>query len=189
VPTYDSGRYNTVELRIYRASLKKERLLAQLEFTHAAVMFCRVASMRDLDGVSFLKWLKTTDNRYPHLADWYGVRRRPTAKNAEPTEIKCEDAVPVIPPAPATQRRHSTDYPLFIQLGDVALAFIDNENLHAEYVNIHGTEVMYFPYGSYNRIESNDVVYTREQLDDSTYQWVLQPVGTLANTDTTEHSL
>ena len=189
VPTYDSGRYNTVELRIYRASLKKERLLAQLEFTHAAVMFCRVASMRDLDGVSFLKWLKTTDNRYPHLADWYGVRRRPTAKNAEPTESKCEDAVPVIPPAPATQRRHNIDYPLFIQLGNDALAFIDVNNLHADYVNIHGTEVMYFPYGSYERIGADDVVYTREQLDDSTYQWVLQPVGTLANTDTTEHSL
>ena len=189
VPSYDSGRYNTVELRIYRASLKKERLLAQLEFTHAAVMFCRVASMRDLDGVSFLKWLKTTDNRYPHLADWYGVRRRPTAKNAEPTEIKCEDAVPVIPPASATQRRHNINYPLFIKLGDDALAFIDNENLHAEYVKINGIEVMYFPYGSYGRIERDDVVYTREQLDDSTYQWVLRPVGTFANTTASEHTI
>ena len=186
VPTYDSGRYNTVELRIYRASLKKERLLAQLEFTHAAVMFCRVASMRDLDGVSFLKWLKTTDNRYPHLADWYGVRRRPTAKNAEPTEIKCEDAVPVIPPAPASQRRHNIDYPLFIDQGDDALAFIALNNLHAEYINRDGTVVMYFPYGSYGRIESNDVVYT---LDNDTNQWQLQPVGALANTDTTEHSI
>ena len=184
VPSYDSGRYNTVELRIYRASLKKERLLAQLEFTHAAVMFCRVASMRDLDGVSFLKWLKTTDNRYPHLADWYGVRRRPTAKNAEPTEIKCEDAVPVIPPAPATQRRQNINYPLFINQGEDALAFIDNENLHAEYVNINGTAVMYFPYGSYGRIERDDVVYT---LYDNN-QWQLQPVGTFANTTAAEHS-
>ena len=182
VPLYDQGRYNTVELRIFRASLKKERLLAQLEFTHAAVMFCRVASMRDLEGVSFLKWLKTTDNRYPHLADWYGVRRRPTAKGAEPAEVKCEDAVPVVPPAPAAQRRHSIDYLLFINQGDDAIAFIDSNNLHAEYANIHGTEVMYFPYGSYGRIESDDVVYTLE--DD---QWVLQPAGTLANTDTTEH--
>ena len=184
VPTYDSGRYNTVELRIYRASLKKERLLAQLEFTHAAVMFCRVASMRDLNGVSFLKWLKTTDNRYPHLADWYGVRRRPTAKGAEPAEVKCEDAVPVVPPAPPSQQRHSINYPLFVNQGDATLEFIAFNNLHAEYANIHGTEVMYFPYGSYGRIESDDVVYTLE--DD---QWVLQPVGALANTDTTEHSI
>jgi hypothetical protein len=47
---------------------------------------------------------------------------------------------------------------------------------------------MYFPYGSYERIGADDVVYVREQLDDATYQWVLQPVGTLANTDTAEHS-
>ena len=185
VQLYDTGRYNTVELRIFRASLKKERLLAQLEFTHAAVMFCRVASMRDLDGVSFLKWLKTTDNRYPHLADWYGVRRRPTAKGAEPAEVKCEDAVPVVPPAPPSARRHTIDYPLFVNAGEDALQFIDRYNLHAEYVEINGTSIMYFPYsGSYTRIDHDDVVYTLEDT-----QWVLQPVGTLANTDTTAHSL
>ena len=85
--------FNTIELRIFRATLKKERLLAQIEFTHAVIMFCRVASMRDLDGVSFLKWLKTTDNRYPHLSDWYGIRRRAGAKNAAPTETNCADTL------------------------------------------------------------------------------------------------
>ena len=83
--------FNTIELRVFRASLKKERLLAQIEFTHAVIMFCRIASMRDLDGVSFLKWLKTTDNRYPHLSDWYGIRRRVGAKNAAPAETLCAD--------------------------------------------------------------------------------------------------
>jgi len=86
-------QFDTVELRIFRASLKKERLLAQIEFTHAVVMFCRIASMRDLDGVSFLKWLKATDNRYPHLSDWYGIRRRVGAKNAAPTESICTDTI------------------------------------------------------------------------------------------------
>jgi hypothetical protein len=85
--------FNTIELRIFRATLKKERLLAQIEFTHAVVMFCRVASMRDLNGVSFIKWLKTTDNRYPHLSDWYGIRRRVGAKNAAPAESLCVDVV------------------------------------------------------------------------------------------------
>jgi glutathione S-transferase len=85
--------FNTIELRVFRASLKKERLLAQIEFTHAVIMFCRIASMRDLDGVSFLKWLKTTDNRYPHLSDWYGIRRRVGAKNAAPTEVNCADTL------------------------------------------------------------------------------------------------
>ena len=186
VPLYDQGRYNTVELRIFRASLKKERLLAQLEFTHASVMFCRVASMRDLNSVSFLKWLKTTDNRYPHLADWYGVRRRPTAKGAEPAEVKCEDTVPVVPPAPATQRRHDTDYLLFINQGDDAVQFIERNHLHAEYANIHNTLVMYFPYWGHGRIAADDVVYT---LNNLTNQWELQPVGTLANTDTSEYAI
>lgn len=85
--------FNTIELRIFRASLKQERLLAQIEFAHAAVMFCRVASMRDLNGVMFLKWLKSTDNRYPHLSDWFGIRRRVGAKNSAPAETKCTDTV------------------------------------------------------------------------------------------------
>jgi hypothetical protein len=85
--------FNTIELRIFRSSLKRERLLAQVEFTHAAVMFCRVASYRDLDYSSFIKWLRTTNNTYPNLADWYGVRRRATAKNAAPTELACVDRV------------------------------------------------------------------------------------------------
>ena len=90
------GNFGTVELRIFRSSLKKERLLAQIEFAHAAVMFCRVASFRDLNGVSFTKWLKTaTNNVYPHLSDWYGVRRtRPSTKaTGTPTETTCTDLV------------------------------------------------------------------------------------------------
>jgi hypothetical protein len=85
--------FNTIELRIFRSSLKRERILAQIEFTHAAVMFCRVASYRDLDYSSFIKWLRTTNNTYPNLADWYGVRRRATAKNSAPAELACVDRV------------------------------------------------------------------------------------------------
>ena len=86
---YD-GKYDTVELRIFRASLSKTRMLAQIEFTHACVNFCRVASWRDLNQVSFVKWLKTVSSIYPNLADWYGVRRR-TAKVT--AEAQCGDAV------------------------------------------------------------------------------------------------
>lgn len=73
--TYTEGKYNTIELRIFRATLKKERLLAQIEFTHASVHFCRNASFRELNGTEFVAWLKTTNNAYPHLSDWYGTRR------------------------------------------------------------------------------------------------------------------
>ena len=93
---YD-GKYNTVELRIFRASLKKERLLAQIEFTHAAVMFCRVASWRELNQVTFLKFLKSSSSLYPNLADWYGVRRR-TAPCLTGKQTTCSDQ-----PEPVTE--------------------------------------------------------------------------------------
>jgi hypothetical protein len=86
---YD-GKYDTVELRIFRASLNKPRMLAQIEFTHACVNFCRVASWRDLNQISFVKWLKTVSSSYPNLADWYGVRRRNTKVTAE---SQCRDTV------------------------------------------------------------------------------------------------
>ena len=89
MPTYD-GKYNTVELRIFRASLNPARMLAQIEFTHACVNFCRVASWRDLNKTSFVKWLKTVSSIYPNLADWYGVRRRNTKVTAE---SQCRDTV------------------------------------------------------------------------------------------------
>lgn len=185
VPYVGERKFNTVELRIFRASLKKERLLAQLEFTHASIMFCRVASMRDLNGVSFLKWLKTTDNRYPHLADWYGVRRRPTAKGAEPAEVKCEDAVPHAVP---TEERHDVPYPRVLNCNDDAINFIDRYHLHAVYGAVEDAQVMaqvmYFPYHcDDNRIDTYDVVYV---LDRDVAVWRLQPVGHLANTYLTD---
>lgn len=65
---------NTVELRIFRASLNKARLLAQIEFAHAAVMFCRWSSMRELRQQHFLAWLRKTAGTYPNLAKWFGVK-------------------------------------------------------------------------------------------------------------------
>lgn len=88
------GRYNTIELRIFRASLKKERLLAQIEFSHAVVLFCRAASYRELTSASFLRWLKTADGNYPHLAKWYGVRSARNKGSATPAETACEDRSP-----------------------------------------------------------------------------------------------
>ena len=89
------GDYSTVELRIFRASLKKERLLAQIEFTHAAVMFCRTASWHGLSGDDFKAWLATgAALQYKNLARWYGVRVPKADKRkeiAEPVE-ECEMA-------------------------------------------------------------------------------------------------
>lgn len=76
---YSQGSINTVELRIFRASLNKNRMLAQIEFAHAAVNFCRWASMRQLTEEHFTKWLKDTAGIYPHLAKWYGVKANRTS--------------------------------------------------------------------------------------------------------------
>ena len=65
---------NTIELRIFKGTLSKPRLLAQIEFAHAAVMFCRWTSMRELDEAHFLTWLRKSAGSYPNLSKWFGVR-------------------------------------------------------------------------------------------------------------------
>ena len=67
------GSYSTIELRIFRGTLRKERLLAQLEFTHAAIMFCRTASWSQLNEGAFKSWLTTMAGTYKSLAHWYGI--------------------------------------------------------------------------------------------------------------------
>ena len=79
----DAKVLNTVELRIFRATLNKRRLLAQIEFAHAAVMFCRTASMKNLREGAFLSWLRGMAGIYPNLAKWFGVKQQ----KATPEEV------------------------------------------------------------------------------------------------------
>lgn len=165
-----NGKYNTVELRIFRASLKKERLLAQIEFTHASVMFCRVASWRDLNGTSFVKWLKTVAGQYPALVKWYGVRQVHTSTPTviAPASETCPDAVPPAPsavPAP-TSLRHDHHYPLTIQYdseGEHIRTFARRQDLYFRFALYAGSEYAVFPYGDMDTISSGDVVYERYQ--------------------------
>lgn len=82
---------NTIELRVFRASLKKARLLAQIEFAHAAVMFCRWSSMRELDKEHFLLWLRDMAGSYPNLAKWFGVRGNKKTIEPHPQVRVAED--------------------------------------------------------------------------------------------------
>ena len=92
----EDGKYNTVELRIFRASLRKERLLAQLEFTHAAVMFCRVESYRNLKSSNFLAYLGKNHFLYPNLAKWLRVvTPKPTAQRPEVRPLSVDTAYDV----------------------------------------------------------------------------------------------
>lgn len=72
--SHGGGRYDTVEIRVFRASLRKERLLAQIEFVHAAIVFCRSASYHNLTGEAFLAWMPKHAHDYPWLAKWLNVR-------------------------------------------------------------------------------------------------------------------
>jgi hypothetical protein len=174
-----NGKYNTVELRIFRASLKKERLLAQIEFTHAAVMFCRVASWRDLNGASFIKWLRTVVGQYPALTKWYGVRQIHTSTPTviAPAEATCADSVP---PAPSgvsaqTSMRHDHEYPMHIPYdseGEAIRTWARRADLYFRFALYSGSEYAYFPYGDMDTISRGDVVYERFQD-----QWVLMSEG------------
>lgn len=87
------GKFNTIELRIFRASLRKERLLAQLEFTHASVMFCRVESYRNLKAGNFLRYLTKNHFLYPNLAKWFSVVvPKPTAQRPEVQRLSVDTA-------------------------------------------------------------------------------------------------
>jgi hypothetical protein len=164
-----NGKYNTVELRIFRASLKKERLLAQIEFTHASVMFCRVASWRDLNGTSFVKWLKTVAGQYPALTKWYGVRNVHTSTPTviAPAMDTCSDAVPPAPWQPHhTEDRHDRDYPVHIPYdieAETLRTWVRRNDLYFRFATYAGSEYAYFPYGGgdLDRISEDDVVYMR----------------------------
>jgi len=160
-----NGKYNTVELRIFRASLKKERLLAQIEFTHAAVMFCRVASWRDLNGTSFVKWLKTVAGQYPALVKWYGVRNVHTSTPTviAPAEATCTDAVPPVTVAD-TRYAHGHGHPYHMEIpyedGAGMRAYANRHGLYFNRFRCIGVELAVFSYGGDDSvIEDQDVIY------------------------------
>jgi hypothetical protein len=163
-----NGKYNTVELRIFRASLKKERLLAQIEFTHAAVMFCRVASWRDLNGTSFVKWLKTVAGQYPALVKWYGVRNVHTSVPTvtAPAQDTCADAVPLAPSA-ESRYAHGHDHRYMFQIpyedGYGMRSYANNYGLHFTFFRVLGLQLAVFPYGGNDEhISDIDVIYVRD---------------------------
>ena len=163
-----NGKYNTVELRIFRASLKKERLLAQIEFTHASVMFCRVASWRDLNGTSFVKWLKTVAGQYPALVKWYGVRNVHTSTPTviAPAQDTCSDAVPTVS-MDLTRYAQGHDHAYHLEIpfddGFGMRSYATRYGLHCTFFRVIGLELAVFPYsGDEDRINDDDVIYVRD---------------------------
>ena len=67
--------FSTLELRIFRASLRKERLLAQIELAAASVYFSRDTSLRATGADEFEDWLRGNTALFPHLASFLGLIR------------------------------------------------------------------------------------------------------------------
>ena len=79
--SHNTRGFSTVEIRVFRASLRKARLLAQIEFAHAVLVFCRHTSASQLEASHFRAWLSTEYSQYPALARFLGIdvpRRRPS---------------------------------------------------------------------------------------------------------------
>lgn len=93
------GSSNTVEVRIFRASMRRERLLAQLEFTHGLIVFCRQAGYRNLTSEDFTVWLTKNTSSYPRLAKFLGVRpHKHGAQRATPHQPAQVDEVVAVDP-------------------------------------------------------------------------------------------
>lgn len=63
--------FATVEIRMFRGNLRADRVLKNLEFCHALVLFCRDASLTEVerwDG--FATWLLKRRSQYPHLVNF-----------------------------------------------------------------------------------------------------------------------
>jgi len=67
------GTSDTVELRIFRATLRKERLLAQIEMAVASVHFSRFDPEGPHTAKAFKTWLAEHAGEFPKLASFVGV--------------------------------------------------------------------------------------------------------------------
>jgi len=89
IPKHMKGQYNnaqrysavnvlptsTLEVRMFRGSLKKERILAALEYVHSAVEYSRgarsgVGAEEYLTAPAFIQWLRGNKALYPNLLSY-----------------------------------------------------------------------------------------------------------------------
>lgn len=97
--TNPGGASNTVEFRVFRASTRKARVLAQLEFVHAAIVWARQAGIRECLNMEpfFRAWLASRGG-YPNLRTWMQLHRRHGQRLNEraavslPVEAECDTA-------------------------------------------------------------------------------------------------
>jgi hypothetical protein len=61
----------TVEIRMFRGNLRADRVFKNIEFCHALVLFCRDASLTQIERwEEFAAWLLKRRSQYPHLVSF-----------------------------------------------------------------------------------------------------------------------
>lgn len=70
-----------IEVRIFRATLKKTSFLKNIEFVAAAVEFTRQASALLLTDSHFIEWLKMNKKQYPNLSLFLGLKKQHVPAN------------------------------------------------------------------------------------------------------------
>ena len=83
----------TVEIRMFRGTLRVDRILKNIEFCHALVLFCRDASLTEIEcWDEFAAWVLKRRSQYPHLVKFLaekevvgfqGIRRARKAQVGE----------------------------------------------------------------------------------------------------------
>jgi hypothetical protein len=70
----NTENYNTIEVRIFKGSLKRERVQSALEFVHASVEYTRnlrvTGSNRALSWIKFSAYVADNMNTYPNLFNY-----------------------------------------------------------------------------------------------------------------------
>ena len=70
--------HETVEVRMFRGTLKAKRVLKNIEFCHALVMYCRDTSLNSLECWEvFASWLIERRGQYPNLVRFLAEKEDP----------------------------------------------------------------------------------------------------------------
>jgi hypothetical protein len=88
-----SRGFSTIELRVFRASLKKNRMLAQIEFAAASVYFARDTSLQAVMAKDFEIWLARNVGMFPHLASFLGIGKVRTVNPKDTRRVTDDESV------------------------------------------------------------------------------------------------
>ena len=63
---------NTIEIRIFKANLKRKSIIRNIEFVHAVFTYCKDAGATNLEYENFVNWIYTGSNgqQYHYFKQW-----------------------------------------------------------------------------------------------------------------------